>query len=180
MHCISNCTDDVTHRKIITIRANQKPWLTGKVHKLLRAWDAAFRAGDTTGLATARANLSHGIREAKQQYSNKISGHFSNTKDTWSLWQGIQTLTNYKALPRTCDSDISVTNSLNKFFGLFETQNKTHAQKIPPFPHEQAVCLTPVSVKKSHLRINPRKAAGPDNIPGRVLKDCAEELGCTN
>ena len=33
-----------------------------------------------------------------------------------------------------------------------------------------------LSVRSTLLRINPRKAAGPDNIPGRVLKDCAEEL----
>lgn len=38
------------------------------------------------------------------------------------------------------------------------------------------MCLTSDSVKKTLLRINPRKAAGPDNIPGWVLKDCAEEL----
>ncbi|KAK3529788.1 hypothetical protein QTP86_003198 [Hemibagrus guttatus] len=41
---------------------------------------------------------------------------------------------------------------------------------------KQAVCLTPVSVKKTLLRINPRKAAGPDKTPGRDLKNCAEEL----
>ena len=26
------------------------------------------------------------------------------------------------------------------------------------------------------LKVNPRKAAGPDNIPGRVLRDCADSL----
>ncbi|TWW53209.1 hypothetical protein D4764_0188360 [Takifugu flavidus] len=107
--------EDVTH-KTITICANQKPWLTGDVHRFLRTRDSAYRAGDTVGLATARANLSHGIREAKQQCSKKISGHFNNTRDAESL------------------------------------------------------------VKRALSRINPRKAAGPDNIPGRVLKDCAEEL----
>ncbi len=40
----------------------------------------------------------------------------------------------------------------------------------------QALCLSPADVGKTPSRINPRKAAGPDNIPGRVLKDCAEQL----
>jgi len=31
-------------------------------------------------------------------------------------------------------------------------------------------------MKRALTRINPRKATGPDNIPERVLKDCAEEL----
>ncbi len=38
------------------------------------------------------------------------------------------------------------------------------------------LCLSPVNVRKTLTRINPRKAAGPDNIPGRILKDCAEQL----
>ncbi len=38
------------------------------------------------------------------------------------------------------------------------------------------LCLSPADVKKTLSRINPRKAAGPDNIPGRVLRDCAAQL----
>ncbi len=36
--------------------------------------------------------------------------------------------------------------------------------------------LSPHSVRRSLSRINARKALGPDNIPGRVLRDCAVEL----
>ncbi len=55
-------------------------------------------------------------------------------------------------------------------------QNNTSAQKLPTPPNDQALCLSPADVRKTLSRINPRKAAGPDNIPGRVLKDCAEQL----
>ncbi len=58
----------------------------------------------------------------------------------------------------------------------FEMQNDTPAQKLPTTPNDQALCLYPADVRKTLSRINPRKAAGPDNIPGRVLKDCAEQL----
>ncbi len=70
---ITKCIDDVTVTKTITVRANQKPWLTGEVYRLLKARNAAFRAGDEEGLKTARANLSRGIREAKRQYSRRIA-----------------------------------------------------------------------------------------------------------
>ncbi len=43
---ITKCIDDVTVTKTITVRANQKPWLTGEVYRLLKARNAAFRAGD--------------------------------------------------------------------------------------------------------------------------------------
>ncbi len=47
----------------------------------------------------------------------------------------------------------------------------THLHK-----NDQALCLSPADVRNTLSRINPRKAAGPDNIPGRVLKDCAAQL----
>ena len=34
----------------------------------------------------------------------------------------------------------------------------------------------PADVWKILLKVNPRKAAGPVNIPGRVLRDCADQL----
>uniref|UniRef100_A0A9J8A6D7 Reverse transcriptase domain-containing protein n=1 Tax=Cyprinus carpio carpio TaxID=630221 RepID=A0A9J8A6D7_CYPCA len=173
---ITKCIEDVTVTKTITVRANQKPWMTGEVYRLLKTRNAAFRAGDEGGLRTARANLSRGIREAKRQYSRRIAHRFSDSRDTRSLWQGIQTITDYKPPQRTCDSNISLLNELNTFFARFEAQNSSTAQKTPPPPRDQVMMLTPDSVRRSFSRINARKAPGPDNIPGRVLRDCAAEL----
>ncbi|KAK3562698.1 hypothetical protein QTP86_005317 [Hemibagrus guttatus] len=111
---ISKCIDEVTISKSITTRSNQKPWMTAKVHALLKSRDSAFRAGAKDALRTAWAKLSLAIREAKRTHSQRIHGHFQSSGDTRCMWQGIQ--------------------------------------------------------------INPRKAAGPDNIPGRVLRECAEQL----
>ncbi len=71
---------------------------------------------------------------------------------------------------QACDDDTSIPDALNHFYSRFEMQNDTPAQKIPTPPNDQ------VSIRKTLSRINPRKAAGPDNIPGHVLKDCAEQL----
>ncbi len=173
---ITKCIDDVTVTKTITVRANQKPWLTGEVYRLLKARNAAFRARDEEGLKTDRANLSRGIREAKRQYSRRIAHRFSDRRDTRSLWQGIQTITDYKPPPQTCDSTIPLLNELNAFFARFEAQNSTTAQKTPPPPGDQVMTLSPDSMRRSLSRINARKSPGPDNIPGHVLRDCAVEL----
>ena len=170
------CMDDVTVSRTISIRANQKPWLTGEVHRLLKARNAAFRAGDEVGLRTARANLSRGIREAKRQYSRKIADHFKDSRDSRNLWRGIQTITDYKPTPQTCNNSTSLLNQLNDFFARFEADNNMPAQKIPPPTNDQVLSLSPDSVRRSLRRINARKAPGPDDIPGRVLRDCAEEL----
>ncbi len=52
----------------------------------------------------------------------------------------------------------------------------THLHKnCPHLPTTRhSVCLQPT--RKTLSRINPRKAAGPDNIPCRVLRDCAAQL----
>ncbi|MCI4379001.1 hypothetical protein PGIGA_G00222700 [Pangasianodon gigas] len=170
---ITKCIDDVTVTKTITVWANQKPWLTGEVYRLLKARNAAFRSGDEVGLRTAR---SRGIREAKRQYSRRIVHRFSDSRDTRSLWRGIQTITDYKPPPQTCDSTISLLNELNAFFAHFEAQKSTTAQKTPPPPGDQVMTLSTHSVRRSLSRINARKAPGPDNIPGCVLRDCAVEL----
>ena len=173
---ISKCTDDVTETKTITVRPNQKPWLTAEVHRLLRARNEAFKSGDNVALRAARADLDRGIKEAKRQHTAKTADRFRDSRDTRSLWQGIQTITDYKPRPRTCDNDTTLLNDLNNFFGRFEALNSTTAQKTPPPPSDQVLSLSPASVRRSLSRINPRKAAGPDGIPGRVWKACAAEL----
>ncbi len=173
---IKKCIDDVTVTKTITTHANQKPWMTTEVRGLLKTRDEAFRSGDKAALKTARANLSCGIKNAKRSYAQKINNHFTDSRDTWSLWQAIQTIADYKPPPQACDDDPSLPDTLNHFYSRFEMQNDTPAQKLPTPPNNQALCLSPADVRKTLSRINPRKAAGPDNISGRVLKDCTAQL----
>ncbi|KAL0153052.1 hypothetical protein M9458_051651 [Cirrhinus mrigala] len=173
---IKKCIDDVTVTKTITTRANQKPWMTAEVRGLLKTRDDAFRSGDKAALKTARANLSRGIKQAKRLYAQKINNHFTDSKDTWSLWQAIQTITDYKLLPQACDDDTYLPDALNEFYARFEMQNDTPAQKLLTPPNNQVLCLSPADVRKTLSRVNPCKAAGPDNIPGRVLRDCAAQL----
>lgn len=163
--CTFRCCVNFRHLYIAHISPNQKPWLTGEVHNLLRARNAAFKVSDDEGLRTARTNLSRGIRKAKKQYAKRTAHNFRDSRDTKRLWQGIQTITVYKPPPRTCDSDISLLNELN-FFARFEAYNTTPAQKIPPPNDDQVLYLSPASVMRSFSKINARKAAGPDSIPG--------------
>ncbi|KAK3506482.1 hypothetical protein QTP70_001798 [Hemibagrus guttatus] len=95
----SKCIDDVTISKSITTRSNQKLWMTAKVHALLKSRDSTFRAGDKDALRTARAKLSRAIREAKRTHSQRIHGHFQSSGDTPHMWQGIQSIINYRPAP---------------------------------------------------------------------------------
>ncbi|KAI3354853.1 hypothetical protein L3Q82_004545 [Scortum barcoo] len=52
----------------------------------------------------------------------------------------------------------------------------TPALMTPPPAGEEPLRVTAAEVRRTLQRINPRKAAGPDNISGRVLKGCAYQL----
>ncbi|KAK3521384.1 hypothetical protein QTP70_004133 [Hemibagrus guttatus] len=73
-----------------------------------------------------------------------------------------------------CDSDAFLPDAINNFYTQFEAWNDVTARKTIPPPEDQVVCLTTADVRKTLRRVNPRKAARPDNIPG--LKECAEQL----
>ncbi|KAI4902346.1 hypothetical protein NFI96_004702, partial [Prochilodus magdalenae] len=173
---IGKCIDDVTVSKTITTRPNQKPWMTAEVRALLKARDSAFKAGDKAALRKARAKLSRGIREAKRAHGQSIHSHFRDSGDTRRMWQGIQAITNYRTTPPACDSDASLPDALNHFYARFETQNSVAARKTTPPSDDQVLCLTAADVRKTLRRVNPQKAAGPDNIPASVLRECADQL----
>ncbi|KAK3516391.1 hypothetical protein QTP70_010485 [Hemibagrus guttatus] len=92
------------------------------------------------------------------------------------MWQDIQSITNYRPAPTACDSDVSIPDALNSFYARFEAQNDVTVRKTIPSLEDQVLCLTTADMRKTLCRVNPQKAAGPDNIPGRVLRECAEQL----
>ncbi|KAK3518362.1 hypothetical protein QTP86_018292, partial [Hemibagrus guttatus] len=134
------------------------------------------RAGDKEALRTARAKLSRAIREAKRMHAQRIHSHFQDCRDSRYMWQGIQAITNYKTTSSACDSDASLLDALNEFYTRFEAQNNVAARKTIPPQNDQVLCLSTADVKRTLCRVNPWKSAGPDNIPGRVLRECAEQL----
>ncbi|XP_073780295.1 uncharacterized protein [Danio rerio] len=173
---INTTIDSVTTQKQITTYPNQKPWMNKEVRLLLKARNTAFRSGDAQAYSTSRANLKRGIKKAKHCYKLKLEEHFSNS-DPRRMWQGIQAITNYKPSQSTpTATDVSFLNELNDFYARFDRDNKEPYTRITSFTDHSPITLTSSEVHTALSRINGRKAAGPDGIPGRVLKVCAEQL----
>ncbi|TWW56015.1 putative RNA-directed DNA polymerase from transposon X-element [Takifugu flavidus] len=119
-----------------------------------------------------RANLKRGIKKAKHGYKLKIEGHFSNSNPR-SMWQGIQVIGNYKPInPSPPSTDISFLYELNNFYARFEKDNPEQASKVELTAGHQPLTLSTTDVRAELSRINPRKAAGPDGIPRRMLRTC--------
>lgn len=93
------------------------------------------------------------------------------SRDAWL----IQIITDYRSPSHACDTNASLPDALNTFYAWLEDQN-TETAKDPTPPLHQMTCSScplPVWVL---LRVDPCEAAGPDNVPGQVLKVCADQL----
>ncbi|KAI4893652.1 hypothetical protein NFI96_010321 [Prochilodus magdalenae] len=93
------------------------------------------------------------------------------------MWQGLQIITDYRAInPSLASSDVSFLNELNNFYARFERGNPTTATRADVSAEHQSLTLSPTEVGAVLSRIKIHKAAGPDGIPGRVLRACSAEL----
>lgn len=78
---IAKYTKVVTVIKTFTACGNEKPWMIAEVGSLLRARDAAYRAGNTAALRSTRTALKKGIKAAKHAMQRK-SRDTSVTQET--------------------------------------------------------------------------------------------------
>lgn len=150
--------------------------MSREVRLLLKARDAAFRSGDAEGYSSSRANLKRGIRTAKLNHKRRIEEHFHNNSDPRRMWQGIKSLADYQKVNTPPPDNDTLPDELNHFYARFDRDNKTPAIKVAPPPNEQPLSLSTSAVQDALSKVNERKAAGPDGIPGRVLRACAGQL----
>ncbi len=149
--------------------------MTSEVHQLLTAQDRAFRSGDRVLYTTARADLRRGIRTAKLAYRDKIE-HLVSDNNLRRVWQGLQNLTNYKGSHKAATSTDGalLAEELNNFFVRFETRSSFSTSSLDT--DTPALTIEQHEVRQVFKTVNPRKAAGPDRVPGKVLKACCNEL----
>lgn len=150
--------------------------MDGTVRSLLRARDAAYRAGDRPAYSRARRELRKGIQAAKHRYKQHIEEHF-NDNNARSMWRGIRTITDYSRGEQQVSHDPTLPDTLNSFFARFDSQSSREAAHLPqPEEQQQPLRLQLHQVSSTLRRIKPHKAAGPDGVSGRTLKTCADQL----
>jgi hypothetical protein len=174
---ISKCIGDVVPTASIKTFPNQKPRIDGRIRAKLKARTTAFNQGKVTGNMTEYKQCSHSLRkaikQAKRQYRDKVESQF-NGSDTRGMWQGLQSITDYKRkTSHVADHDVLLPDKLNNFFARFGDNTVPLTR---PANKTCGLSFTAANVSKTFKRVNPRKAAGPDGIPSRVLRACADQL----
>ncbi|KAK3575095.1 hypothetical protein QTP86_020708 [Hemibagrus guttatus] len=155
---IKNCIDTVTVDKRIQVYPNQKPWMTREVQRLLRERNTAFREASE-----------------RPDFRRRIEDHLNNNNSR-QLWQGVRHLTNYRANLGAAVGDATLAEELNLFFACFDVEPPEIATVQPMVHSSFTLTAEEHEVRCMLWAVNPRKAVGPDGIPGHVLKDYVDQL----
>ena len=93
------------------------------------------------------------------------------------MWLGLQTITDYKEKHRReLPSDTSLPDELNYFYARLEAINTEICMRAPAVPDNCVITLSTADVSNNFKQVNIHKAAGPDGLPGCVLRECADQL----
>ncbi|KAI3370378.1 hypothetical protein L3Q82_024466, partial [Scortum barcoo] len=175
---IGKCIDDVVPR--ITVRTfsqNQKPWVNGEVRAKLKARTDAYNSGDLEEYRKSR----YALLESHQQRKETVQGQSGVSLQGLQHQEHVGWIknsdgTDYKKKISSAEvMSASLPDELNTFYARFESTSpavevqKAQEDHCPPVISRADVCRT-------LKRINTRKAPGPDGIPGRALKVCADQL----
>ena len=89
----------------------------------------------------------------------------------------MKTITDYKGKPRRkLPSDTSLPDELNAFYARVKAINTETCTRAPAVLDDCVITLSVADVNKTFKQVNIHKSAGPDGLPGRVLKACADQL----
>ena len=112
----------------------------------------------------------------RQSVNTGLESYFTGS-DAHQMWQGLQTIINYKGKhSRELPSDTNLTDELNYFYARFEANNTETCMRASAVPEDCVITLSAADMSKTFKQVNIHKVAGPHRLPGRVLRACADQL----
>ncbi len=92
------------------------------------------------------------------------------------MWRDIKYITDCSRKNAQCPPDPSLPDAFSSFYTRFEASNTTTTSRFTPSLVDPPLSMRAAEVRMTLQKINPRKAAGPNRVPSRVLKNCAHQL----
>ena len=126
------------------------------------------------------------VRSAKRKYESELVGdmkhnpnlYFGHCRRTLKTKQGVSNVMDGEGVMTETEDETA--RALNTYYHSVFTRDDSKSAP-PAFPERTQECITDVgftveTVKERLLELNPNKAAGPDGVEGRLLKECADKL----
>ena len=172
--------------KIVRSHPNDKPWMTPHIKDLILQRQQAFSTSDHSLWRLLRNKVARAIASSKQSYyTNQVSRLKSSDPSRW--WKHIKQLhgksSSYVNFTISHNgsilSDIRLPDFLNHFFASvsddFTPLDYCALPAFLPAPKQLPV-VSVYEVKSKLANIKVSKAAGPDGILNRVLREFSDEL----
>ena len=200
----NNITEHITKlankhipNKEIKVRKSDPSWLTTNIKRLMRKRKRLYNKykksktnTDFEAYKNARNKVTFEIRKSKKNQLDKLTEKLkSNTLDQKDWWRTLKyfiTPEQPSTFPPLCKDDMVYTNEnekaniLNQFFTeqtILDDSNATlpTVNHIPPHKLE-SISIHPQEVEDVLKTLKTGKAAGPDSIDNRLLKELARPL----
>ena len=184
--------DEFIPQKSKRMTASQ-PWIDSKLRRLLRRkvklYQRAKASKNWDEYHQFQKEIKKEMRQAEWQHiENKITEGFesNNTKPFWSYVKS-KRQDNIGVAPLDEDGTLHSESAdkarilLKQFKSVFTPQDDSD-QEMPHVDSNNikstlsSIAITETGVAKLLRGVNPSKASGPDNIPNRVLKECADQI----
>ncbi|MCG8113231.1 MAG: reverse transcriptase domain-containing protein, partial [Candidatus Thiodiazotropha taylori] len=183
--------------KIIKIRQSDPPWLSNDIKKLIRKkkrfYDKYKRTNnmhDFENYKHIRNKLTNEIRKSKTDDIRKLAKKLENTnlspKDWWKTLKQIikteqtSTIPPLKRGSTICSTECEKAEALNQYFAQQTELEESNAflpdaTHVSPFILE-SIISSPEEVASVLRALQTGKAAGPDSINNKLLKELAQPL----
>ena len=170
------------------------PWMRGakikgQKSKRWKSWKRFRETGlprDYDTYKMDRNKLNSLVREAKQKHEREL---ISDLKENPNLYLGHcrRTLKTKQGVTNVMDSEGRLTkteeetaSALNTFYHRSFTRDDPH-EATPVFLDQTQECLTDITISTESVEeilhgLDGNKAAGPDQVENRILKECSEEM----
>ena len=171
-------------------KSNDLPWMNRKckrqVRRKQRLYNQAQKTGNWSNYFFCQKETRRNLRKAENDFiQNKIEKGLkeNSTKPFWQYVKsrrqdntGVAPL--LKGSELKCDAPAKAKILLDQFCSVFTkvTQDSMPSMNGPKYPEIENLEIDVNGVVKLLKNLNPSKAPGPDGIPSKVLKTCAEAI----
>ena len=169
-----------------------QPWINSEVKKLIRKKNRWFTKAKKSNSRKVwekyrhiKADAQRACRQAEGKYITDIFSEDNSGKKFWGLIKG-KRQENIGIGDLKNKNNITTRDAVKKAELIHEQFDSVFSNPSPPInpifdeeerlPDIENIKITRNGILKLFLDINPNKANGPDNLPGRFLKICAYEL----
>lgn len=158
--------------------------MTKDLKNILNKKKRTFFTGSEAEKKEVNREVKRAIKIAKLKYKNKVEQTFGKG-NLRAAWQGLKNMaavnsvsTSRKPIQVAGSSFTSLPNDLNSYT-RFEKDNSTQLESIVSTlrPDDSGLNINTSEVVRALKRTKKNTAPGPDNICGRTLWHCAEQLG---